>query len=151
MIISIYGDFIMKAPQTLFAQQFTQWQPPVRRSYSFELQRAAAVHVFRCCNYPGWIRHKVAHSDIYHFLFAIPKQTSEEDRKLSVDICRAWAQFAKTGHPGRFRSVEWTESRYESQDGGEHCRHMLLNIHPSMAYGSELKEICQFWEPRWPA
>lgn len=89
----------------------------------------------------------VGHADELYFLFTITRQTTDEDRQFSIELCKAWAQFAKTGHPGPLCGVQWTPAIENKTTAGKRTTYLDLNLIPKMVSG-HFDDLCSFWEEK---
>lgn len=134
----------MTCPTVLFAEAFIQ--PTLSSNlghFSWLLTRPAAVHIMGACR-SGWAAGTVCHADDLFSLFTIPRQTKEEDRKLSREIVAAWVRFAVTGSPGPMGGVQWTEAVKSRKSSNlmalDYIFEMRENVH---------RETCNdFWKMR---
>lgn len=134
----------MICPSFLFSEAFiTSTLSSNLGHFSWLLTRPAAVHIMGSCR-SGWAAGTVCHADDLFSLFTIPRQTKEEDRKLSKDIVGAWVRFAVTGSPGPIGNVQWTEAVKNKSSSSlmalDYTFKMRENVH---------KETCNdFWKLR---
>jgi len=78
----------------------------MKKYYSFRVMQRPQRLGSSCVN--PWMG--VCHSEELFYLFSIPQQVLESDKKLSQSMCRSWASFAWTGNPGYASNVRWTEA-----------------------------------------
>jgi len=90
----------------------------------------------------------VCHADELFYLFSIPDQTMPDEMQLSDDIIRAWASFARTGHPGKMGVIEWEEA-FNVKRSDFNAKYMALDpANYSMVSGA-YRQVCdQFWKPK---
>lgn len=90
----------------------------------------------------------VCHADELFYLFSIPDQKTVEEKELSQDMIRAWANFAKRGNPGSMRTVQWSEA-FERTRNDTVTRYMALDsANYTMVDGFYLPTCDNFWRPR---
>ena len=116
------------------------------------LTRPAAVHIAGICNGRDWLG--VGHADELYFLFTILRQTNQPDRELSVAICEAFANFARSGDPGpEFGGVSWEEALEEeeadeNQKRPSSTRLMALDLQAKMLASEYYAPVTAFWRDK---
>lgn len=90
----------------------------------------------------------VCHADELFYLFSIPDQKTVEEKELSQDMIRAWANFAKRGNPGSMRTVQWSEA-FERTRNDTVTRYMALDsANYTMVDAFYLPTCDNFWRQR---
>jgi len=146
VIGSAFGDYLTICPVILYGEQFFKHSTSGNRFYSWMLTRPASRHIAGMCNLNDWLG--VCHADELFFLFTISWQTKQEDKKLSADIIRSWAAFAKNANPGKVGDIQWTESLDPSGTYPSTSSFMALDYTFKMVHGY-YKDTCEaFWKDK---
>jgi len=124
----------------MFAAEEMHKQVPSNHYYGYELSHQSPHH----CQ--GWMG--ACHGEDAVYVFGNPLRHIElysaEDYQLSVDVVRAWTQFAATGHPGEMGVVEWNEAFSSGSM-------QLMNLDPKsyrMLSGVFTKACDEFWKSK---
>ncbi len=154
-----YGDYMMIASVLLFGEEVARRSRSLKsgrkKAFAWMLTRPAAVHIAGICNGRDWLG--VGHADELYFLFTILRQTNQPDRELSVAICEAFANFARSGDPGpEFGGVSWEEALEEEEEADENqkskspssTRLMALDLQAKMLASEYYAPVTAFWRDK---
>lgn len=122
----------------------------VRNKHIYSYQLNQPLDAYGCNRTDG-----VCHAVDVHFVFGLPITYANSDRiqppyttedyHLSVNIIRAWANFAKTGQPGSLDNVPWTDA-FPDRAQVDKARFMALTP-GRYAMQDELAEgRCRLWK-----
>ena len=119
---------------------------PQNNYYSYRLMKATKTPVMFC---HGWMG--VCHGEDVVFFFGLPLRLkgtafTDDEAELALDFIHTWSNFAKTGHPGKLRNIEWKSARKDDND--EATRFIEIGENPKMV-SDYYKTTCDaFWKPR---
>src|SRR6218665_1599632 len=123
---------------------------PRQRYYSYRVTQRPNFHVMGACT-KEWMG--VCHADELFYLFTIPDQKFEAERRLSWAMIRAWTLFAANSDPGWVTDVKWLEAFTRNPSSGDivnyDTRFMRLE-HGNYEMISEFyKDTCEgFWNDK---
>ncbi|XP_075525252.1 acetylcholinesterase-like isoform X4 [Dermacentor variabilis] len=135
---SIVGDYHFTCPVVQWADRFVQAGITV---YQYVFARRSSRNPW-----PSWMG--VMHGDEIAFVFGEPLndtlQYSEEDKNVSRQLMRYWANFAKTGNPnlpgnGSSQSTDWPRRTDSLKE------HLVLDVNESVGCAHR-EAYCEFWE-----
>lgn len=140
-IADALGDLCLLVSTILFAETIAR-NVPENRYYAYQLiQRPEPVDP----KLPPWLG--VIHGTNNKFLFTVPadETMTAETHRLSTEIIRAWANFAKTGRPGLMGGVQWEEAFVDRKDPV--TRLLTLKWDDFRMVEGPHKEVVDFWRP----
>lgn len=146
-----YGDYMMISKVLLFGETIANKSKEEfnRKCFAWVLTRPAAVHIASICNGRDWLG--VGHADELYFLFTILRQNNENDRQLSVELCKAWSSFARSASPGPVCGTKWEEA-LEGNRNPKSCknstRFMALDYQCKMVGKEHFEPITAFWRDK---
>lgn len=121
-----FGDYHQACPTILFGRQYALHS--AANVFSFRVARPPKVSVFPNCH--GWMG--VCHGDDVVFIYGFPIRLrgtvyDELDYQQSVDMIKAWTNFARHGRPGKVAGVEWIQALEKREGYAGHVQHMSLD------------------------
>lgn len=140
-IADALGDLCLLVSTILFAETIAR-NVPENRYYAYQLiQRPEPVDP----KLPPWLG--VIHGTNNKFLFTVPadETMTAETHRLSTEIIRAWANFAKTGRPGLMGGVQWEEAFVDRKNPV--TRLLTLKWDDFRMVEGPHKEVVDFWRP----
>src|SRR6218665_454339 len=105
VLARIRGEIEIDCPEILMVERWAR-HAPMKRYYSFRVTQRPLREANICSK--DWMG--VCHADELFYLFMIPEQVREIDRKLSQVMIRAWTLFARFGNPQHASTVFWDEA-----------------------------------------
>lgn len=138
-----FGDANIGCPVILFGEQFARINPK-NHYYSWRLMQTAGKHVMGAC-IQDWMG--VCHADELFYLFMIPEQKTESEKKLSKDMIQAWTQFATNATIAPIDgNVQWKTA---FADNRFQTRFMALDSNNyRMVDGMYIKTCDSFWRTK---
>lgn len=119
------------------------------RFYAYRLMQPLSIPIGFGCD----LTMGVCHSTDLAYVFGLPIRFrgvvfSEDEYQLSKDMIQAWANFAKTGSPGKMGGVQWLQAN-EAHGSTSYTRHMSLDVNDYKMVSNHFKDTCNaFWKPR---
>ncbi|KAH7641350.1 cholinesterase [Dermatophagoides farinae] len=104
---SAFGDYHLICPSIFFGETFASHSES-NNVYGYHLVHKPTISaIVECVGYMG-----VCHGDDLVYLFGFPIELrgigySEDDFYQSMDMIKAWSNFAHNGQPGKFGNIEW--------------------------------------------
>lgn len=141
----VFGDYHLVCPTMFYGEHFMKLAPQ-NNYYSYRLMKATKTPVMFC---HGWMG--VCHGEDVVFFFGLPLRLkgtafTDDEAELALDFIHTWSNFAKTGHPGKLRNIEWKSARKDDND--EATRFIEIGENPKMV-SDYYKTTCDaFWKPR---
>lgn len=112
VLARIRGDVELDCPEILMAERWAH-NAPLKQYYSFRITQRPARETKMCVH--EWMG--VCHADELFYLFMIPDQIRESDKKLSHVMIKAWTLFARFGNPQHASNVFWEEAFTRNEPG----------------------------------
>ena len=143
-----FGDYHLICPTVLFGEAFAK-ATPANTHYSYRLMLPLTMPVMGC---KGWMG--VCHAEDVLYMFGLPVRMegisfTESETKLSRDMLRAWANFAKMGHPGKMDHVKWHQSlEHATKNKPQYVNFMALDTKYEMVDHYFADKCDAFWRPR---
>ena len=140
-------DLRFDCPELLMVQRYAR-KSPKQHYYTYRVTQRPNFHVMGACT-REWMG--VCHADELFYLFTIPDQKSEAEKKLSWSMIRAWTSFATHRDPGYVSSVRWEEAfprdpSNPNNISNYHTRFMRLEYGKYEMISGFYKDTCEgFW------
>jgi len=142
-------SFVYALSQVFFGEQIARIAP-TNRYYSYRLVQPLSNRQINCESWMG-VCHAMDLSYVFgHALVEHKQQPDHRDYRLSWDIMQAWTQFAKSGHPGKMGTVEWSQA-FDSpvHHGLESMRTMWLDANDYKMVSGFFAPNCDgFWRAK---